>query len=144
MDGICSFICIISFLFLCVFLIFIVFFLLLLVELYNIFYLFTIVHRKKAPQIYGKIYHTISDAISYFLFRKPCFGSLSETHKKHPKCTASAVLFQVFPIFFQYLFFIICFYSAARTGSVPPVPQRKSASTVPLENSARSSAATVR
>lgn len=54
-----SFICIIPFLFLCVFLVFIVFFSLLLVELYNIFYLFTIVHAKKALQIYGKIYHTI-------------------------------------------------------------------------------------
>ena len=47
---------------------FIVFFPLLLVELYNIFYLFTIVHAKKTLQIYGKIYHTISGALSYFLF----------------------------------------------------------------------------
>ena len=143
-DGVCSFICIIFLFFLCVFLIFIAFFSFLLVELYNIFRLFTIVHRKKAPQICGKIYHTISDAISYFLFRKPCFGSFSETHKKHPKCTASAVLFQVFPIFFQYLFFTICFYSAAQTDSVPPDRQRKSASTTPSENSVRFSAATVR
>lgn len=105
-DGVCSFICIIFLFFLCVFLIFIVFFALLLVELYNIFYSFTIAHAKKALQIYGKIYPTISGALSYFLFRHPCFESLSETHKKHPKCTAYAVSFQVFPLIlvFSYLF----------------------------------------
>jgi len=67
--------------FLCVFLVFISFFSLLLVELYNIFRLFTIVHVKKAPQICGKIYHIIPSALSYFLFRQPCFEHFPKIHK---------------------------------------------------------------